>query len=351
MFGTAFVAGMLALSAPAEADALEALLREPIGVGNVARLMLHAVDPRAGERWSLALRDPRPGVRAAAARVVAVVGAHATKPAVQAALAAEQDERARRELTRALGMLERTEPDTIPLGPSPSMHTVDGLWPELVDAVLDDHKCKPGDASVGAALIEYGRGGRAVKVEMAGTALTPACAQAARVLLALGLSPAAPEASPRALVVLPLEREWIACTDERTPSGLPRARTGPGAAPADADTDVLLRVRDDDGALPERRGVRVGGQIREPRKLRNVPPHYPVAAKSAGRQGIVIVEATVMPSGCVGTMRVLRSVDLALDFAAFRAVSQWRYTPTTLNGQPVPVIMTVTINFRLNRPN
>ena len=38
--------------------------------------------------------------------------------------------------------------------------------------------------------------------------------------------------------------------------------------------------------------------------------------------------------------------DLAAE--ALRSVVQWRYTPTLLNGVPVPVIMTVTVNFRLN---
>ena len=41
---------------------------------------------------------------------------------------------------------------------------------------------------------------------------------------------------------------------------------------------------------------------------------------------------------------VLRSVPL-LDDAAIAAVLQWQYTPTLLNGVPVPVIMTVTVNF------
>jgi periplasmic protein TonB len=36
-----------------------------------------------------------------------------------------------------------------------------------------------------------------------------------------------------------------------------------------------------------------------------------------------------------------------LDLEALRAVSQWRYTPTLLNGVPVPVIMSVTVNYRL----
>jgi protein TonB len=43
---------------------------------------------------------------------------------------------------------------------------------------------------------------------------------------------------------------------------------------------------------------------------------------------------------------VLRSIPL-LDAAALAAVSQWAYTPTLLNGTPVPVVMTVTVTFRL----
>ena len=38
-----------------------------------------------------------------------------------------------------------------------------------------------------------------------------------------------------------------------------------------------------------------------------------------------------------------------LSDAALSAVRQWRYTPTTLNNQPIAVIMTVTVTFTLNR--
>lgn len=44
---------------------------------------------------------------------------------------------------------------------------------------------------------------------------------------------------------------------------------------------------------------------------------------------------------------VLRSVQLPLDLAALKAVSGWRFEPTLLDGEPVPVIMTVTVNFTL----
>ncbi|HUG55369.1 MAG TPA: energy transducer TonB [Vicinamibacteria bacterium] len=93
--------------------------------------------------------------------------------------------------------------------------------------------------------------------------------------------------------------------------------------------------------------VRVGGQIRAPAKVRNVAPVYPPVARKAGVQGTVILEATISPQGRVTNVRVLRGIPL-LDDAALEAVRQWSYSPTLLNGVPVPVVMTVTVNFRLD---
>jgi periplasmic protein TonB len=92
--------------------------------------------------------------------------------------------------------------------------------------------------------------------------------------------------------------------------------------------------------------VRVGGNIKAPNKVRHVNPVYPPIAQSARVQGIVIVEATIGPDGRVKDAKVLRSIPL-LDQAALDAVKQWQFTPTLLNGVPVPVIMTVTVNFTL----
>ena len=94
--------------------------------------------------------------------------------------------------------------------------------------------------------------------------------------------------------------------------------------------------------------VRVGGNIRPPRKLRDVKPFYPEEAKADGVQGVVIIEATIDPTGNVASARVLKSVP-ALDQAALEAVQQWQYEPTMVNGVAVPVIMTVTVNFTLDR--
>jgi len=103
----------------------------------------------------------------------------------------------------------------------------------------------------------------------------------------------------------------------------------------------------EEGAPGPAQPVRVGGSIRQPTIVRRVNPVYPGIARSARVQGIVILEATVNTKGRVTDVRVLRGVPL-LDEAAIEAVRQWEYTPTLMNGVPVPVIMTVTVTFKLS---
>ena len=93
--------------------------------------------------------------------------------------------------------------------------------------------------------------------------------------------------------------------------------------------------------------VRVGGTILQPTKTKHVNPIYPPLAQSSGVQGVVILEALIGTEGKITNARVLRSIPL-LDQAALDAVMQWEFTPTRLNGQPVPVLMTVTVQFTLS---
>ena len=92
--------------------------------------------------------------------------------------------------------------------------------------------------------------------------------------------------------------------------------------------------------------VRPGDGIRPPQKVHDVAPVYPAIAIAAHMQGVVIVQATIGVDGQVIDATVLRSIPL-LDQAALEAVRQWRYTATRLNGVPVAVVMTVTVNFTL----
>lgn len=97
---------------------------------------------------------------------------------------------------------------------------------------------------------------------------------------------------------------------------------------------------------PPARPYRPGPLIKEPIKLLDVRPIYPDVALQARIEGVVIIEAVIGPTGAVREARVLRSRPL-LDEAALTAVRQWKFTPTLLNGVPVPVAITVTVNFTL----
>ncbi len=99
---------------------------------------------------------------------------------------------------------------------------------------------------------------------------------------------------------------------------------------------------------PPPQPVRVGPGVRTPVKMRDAAPVYPAIAQAARVEGTVILEAVISVDGRVEKLRVLRSVAL-LDQAASDAVRQWEYSPTLLNGVPVPVIMTVTVTFTLKK--
>jgi TonB family protein len=87
--------------------------------------------------------------------------------------------------------------------------------------------------------------------------------------------------------------------------------------------------------------VRVGGDARPPKKIRDVRPAIPDDAARLGVRGIVILEITVDVDGAVKDARVLRSIPM-LDAAALDAVRQWRYEPPAIGK---PVIMNVSVSF------
>lgn len=99
---------------------------------------------------------------------------------------------------------------------------------------------------------------------------------------------------------------------------------------------------------PEPQGpIRVGGQIKMPKLIRKVNPVYPEIARKARIEGVVILEIIVDKQGNVRDIRVLRPLGMGCTEAAIEAVKQWRYEPSTLNGKPIEIQGTVTVNFRL----
>jgi TonB family protein len=94
------------------------------------------------------------------------------------------------------------------------------------------------------------------------------------------------------------------------------------------------------------RALKVGGAAKPPRKVVDVKPVYPKDAQDARVEGVVILDTVIGPDGKVKDARILRSVPM-LDQAALDAVRQWEFSPTLLNGAPITVVMTVTVNFTL----
>ena len=106
------------------------------------------------------------------------------------------------------------------------------------------------------------------------------------------------------------------------------------------------RTQPDELADPSTEPVRIGNGVTPPRRIHDVHPVYPPAARAAGIEGVVILDATIDPTGEVSEVEVLQSVP-ELDQAAIAAVEQWRYEPTLVDGVAVPVSMTMTVNFML----
>jgi protein TonB len=94
--------------------------------------------------------------------------------------------------------------------------------------------------------------------------------------------------------------------------------------------------------------VRVGGLIQPPKRLVYVAPVYPPIALAARKEGMVILEALISEDGSIRDVKVLRAEPL-FEREAIAAVRQWRFSPTLLNGEPVPLVMTVTVGFSLTR--
>jgi TonB family protein len=98
----------------------------------------------------------------------------------------------------------------------------------------------------------------------------------------------------------------------------------------------------------KREPLRIGGNIRVPRKLAHVNPVYPPAMRELGLEGSVPIEAVIGTDGSVAGVRIL-SAQVHPDFAkaALDAVRQWKFSPTLLNGEAVEVRMAVTVRFNL----
>ena len=109
-----------------------------------------------------------------------------------------------------------------------------------------------------------------------------------------------------------------------TPAGVPQAQT----------------------MAPKR--IPVGRSVQAAALTLRVVPTYPQAAKAAGIEGVVTLEAVIGRDGAPESLQVMNpAADPDLARAAVEAVSQWRYRPTLLNGEPVEVLTKIGVTFTL----
>jgi TonB family protein len=118
---------------------------------------------------------------------------------------------------------------------------------------------------------------------------------------------------------------------EDSDAGLPEIAASSVVAPPPAEPQVPVRIR-------------VGGELKPPRLVTSVLPVYPIVARDNGIEGDVVIDTTIDKTGAVASMKVVSGPPVLRE-AALRALRQWKYEPSKLNGEPVPVEMTVTIKF------
>jgi periplasmic protein TonB len=129
------------------------------------------------------------------------------------------------------------------------------------------------------------------------------------------------------------------------PGGVPGGQLGGSLGGVIGGTGSSIPIPPPQQPAPKRI-VRVGSNLKAPRQVYSVQPEYPVLAKQTHVSGTVLVNAVIDEHGNVVQARALNGHPLLIP-AALKAVLQWKYEPTLLNGTPVAVEMEVTVHFSL----
>jgi periplasmic protein TonB len=99
---------------------------------------------------------------------------------------------------------------------------------------------------------------------------------------------------------------------------------------------------------PAQQRIRQGGQVQAAKLTNKVQPMYPPLARQTRISGTVRLHAIIAKNGSVEQLEVISGHPLLVQ-AALDAVRQWKYQPTTLNGENVEVDTTIDVIFSLNQ--
>lgn len=158
-----------------------------------------------------------------------------------------------------------------------------------------------------------------------------------------------PPPAPQPVSVAPFAAPHARIIHDPTP---PKAASGTGslqiagAIPGVGGDNPWTSILSRGIPAPEVPILAVGGEVQSAKLIHMVQPVYPLAARKAHVQGAVIVAARIAKDGTVKALRYVNGPP-SLFAAVEEAVSQWRYLPTLLNGEPMEVDTTITVIFRL----
>lgn len=95
--------------------------------------------------------------------------------------------------------------------------------------------------------------------------------------------------------------------------------------------------------------IRVGGMVQAPTLIQRMSPVYPGILQAQGIEGTVLLSAVISKQGVPTLLKVVKNPgNEEFVTAALSAVEHWRYQPTRLNGEPVEVLTTIQVDFKLN---
>ncbi len=132
-------------------------------------------------------------------------------------------------------------------------------------------------------------------------------------------------------------------TPQNNPVDAPAITSGNSSAPAAGLDSPLATGSEKQPAAPEV-PLPIGGDVKPAKPLRQVAPIYPALASNQHVTGNVVIDALIDANGRVTSMKIL-SGPILLQQAAKDALRQWKYQPATLDGKPVAMHLTVTLQF------
>ena len=131
-----------------------------------------------------------------------------------------------------------------------------------------------------------------------------------------------------------------------------QAREEEAKALNDHASVVMKTMSSSDQARPSRvqsvsRVLKIGGGVTPPTVLAKVEPEYTEEARVAKYSGTVVLYVEIAPQGVAQNIHVVKGLGLGLDEKAIEAISKWRFKPGAKDGEPVTVMATIEVNFRL----